>query len=492
MTALSDFALTAFALSGFALTALVALALDALIGWPGWVFARLSHPVVWLGRLIGLLENRLNRGRFRVAKGALLVVLCVVIAGLPALCLQAILPHGWVGAALAGVLAWPLIAARSMHDHVTAIAHPLAANDIPAARQAVAMIVGRDTRHADSPAIARAAIESLAENASDGIFAPLFWCAIAGLPGVAAYKAINTMDSMIGHRNARYERFGKVAARLDDLVNLIPARLSAVLFALACGPRAGAALRLAWRQAGQHRSPNAGWPEAAMAAALDIRLSGPRIYGQTISNDPWVNGAFPDPRPADLWRALALFRRACWLAAMLLAATPVVAALLIRGVSHVCPPPAPVSHRTATTFSPDTGSPDKRRLHAHPPTHPDRTDPHDGADIHAGAGRLHPRGATDRHTHPRRPASDLCLCGQQTAGGHVCRRWRNRDRDDPGRGHPDGALTIENGSALSGDKPALRLSSGSQGQYRDAVSAGGKAAFDRLPRTCLIQNKSPA
>lgn len=306
-------------LSHLALTALAALALDALIGWPPALYARLSHPVVWVGALIAALDRRLNRGRARILRGVVLVALVLAAVLVPVLTLGALLPPGWPGAVLAGLLGWPLVAARSMHDHVAAVARPLASADLPAARHAVSMIVGRDTRNADAPAIARAALESLAENASDGIFAPLFWCAVAGLPGLAAYKAINTMDSMIGHRTARYERFGKAAARLDDLVNLVPARLSAGLFALASGRRAGAALALAWRQAGQHRSPNAGWPEAAMAAALDVRLSGPRSYGDAVSAEPWVNGTAPDPGAADLWRGLALFRRACWLAAAALA-----------------------------------------------------------------------------------------------------------------------------------------------------------------------------
>ena len=180
------------------------------------------------------------------------------------------------------------------------------------------MIVGRDVTQADPAALSRASLESLAENTSDGVIAPLFWLAVAGLPGIAAYKAINTLDSMIGHRNARYEAFGKVAARLDDLANLIPARLTAILFALAAGSRARIAWHCAWRDASQHRSPNAGWPEAAMAGGLGVRLSGPRQYGDRVANEPWLNAGVPDPGPKDIQRGLAIYHRMLALAAALL------------------------------------------------------------------------------------------------------------------------------------------------------------------------------
>jgi len=221
------------------------------------------------------------------------------------------------GVLLGGVLAWPLLAVRSMHDHVSAVAKPLARGDLFAARQAVAMIVGRDPERLGQEGVARAALESLAENSSDGIVAPLFWGVIGGLPGIAVYKAINTMDSMIGHRNDRYEDFGKAAARLDDLVNWGPARLTGLLFALASG-RPARAIRVMRRDARQHRSPNAGWPEAAMAGALSVRLSGPRVYGDVIADEPWVNGAAPDPDARALARGLALYRRTMALTAVIL------------------------------------------------------------------------------------------------------------------------------------------------------------------------------
>lgn len=304
---------------------LIALGLDAVIGWPGGLFRRIGHPVTWLGALIAGMEQRLNRGpdRVRFLAGLATTLTVVAVASGVAWGLNGLLPAGWAGALIAGVLAWPLVAARAMFTHVDAVARPLQAADLPGARKAVAMIVGRNPDRLDQPGIARAALESLAENTSDGIVAPLFWGALLGLPGIAAYKAINTLDSMIGHRNDRYEYFGKAAARLDDLVNLIPARLTGLLFALTSA-RPGAALSCIAQDARHHRSPNAGWPEAAMAGALRVRLSGPRSYGAQITQDPWVNGAAPDPGAQDLRRGLHLYLRAmvalaCGLALLALA-----------------------------------------------------------------------------------------------------------------------------------------------------------------------------
>jgi adenosylcobinamide-phosphate synthase len=289
----------------------LALVIDAVLGWPDRLYARIGHPVTWIGRLITAIEIRWNRGGSmqRRAMGALCVLVVTAAAAIPAWAVQSHLPGGPLGIVLGAILAWPLVAARSLHDHVAAVARPLAAGDVAGARTAVSMIVGRDPARLDEAGVARAALESLSENASDGVVAPLFWGAVAGLPGIAAYKAINTLDSMIGHRNDRYEDFGKVAARLDDLVNLIPARLTGVAIALVSG-RPRAALRAMVRDARHHRSPNAGWPEAAMAGALGVRLSGPRVYGDRVAEEPWLNAGAPDPAPADLLRGLALYVRA--------------------------------------------------------------------------------------------------------------------------------------------------------------------------------------
>ena len=306
---------------------LVAMAVDAVLGWPERLYARIGHPVTWIGALIRALEARLNRDSDSAAARRLAGVLTMLaVVGLTALlgwAVQRALPAGWPGVVLGGVLAWPFVALRSMHAHVAAVARPLRGQDLSAARQAVAMIVGRDPSVLDSAGVARAAMESLAENTSDGIVAPLFWGAILGLPGIAGYKAINTLDSMSGQRNPRYLAFGWASAPLADLGTLIPARASGLLFALASG-RVRPALRVMWRDGGLHRSPNAGWPEAAMAGALGVRLSGPRIYHGAMAPEPWVNAGAPDPTAGDLDRGLALYRRAMWLLAAALAALALI------------------------------------------------------------------------------------------------------------------------------------------------------------------------
>ncbi|MCL7466155.1 adenosylcobinamide-phosphate synthase CbiB [Phaeovulum sp. NW3] len=294
----------------FAAMMLVAMGLDLLLGWPAALYARIGHPVTWIGALIAALDRRWNvAGKRRRLRGVAAAGVVIGLAATAGLVAQAVLPAGWPGIVIGGVLAWPLVALRSMHDHVAAVARPLGAGDLDAARGAVAMIVGRDPAQLDQAGVARAALESLAENSSDGIVAPLFWGVVAGLPGIAAYKAINTLDSMIGHRTPRHEAFGWASARIDDGANLIPARLTGVIFAAVSG-RARGALAVMGRDARAHRSPNAGWPEAAMAGALGVRLSGPRVYGDRVADEPWLNGACPDPTPADLRRGLALYVRA--------------------------------------------------------------------------------------------------------------------------------------------------------------------------------------
>ncbi|WP_406870360.1 adenosylcobinamide-phosphate synthase CbiB [Thioclava sp. 'Guangxiensis'] len=304
-----------------ALIMLIGFGIDAVLGWPAAVFRRIGHPVTWLGALIHALEGRLNRahwsdnGRFW---GGVATTLCAIfLPVMLAITITWLAPANWLGTLILSLCAWPLIAARSMYSHVAAVARPLSAGDVPQARVAVSMIVGRDPARLDEAGVARAALESLAENSSDGIIAPLFWGALLGLPGIAAYKAINTLDSMIGHRNDRYEWFGKFAARLDDGVNLIPARLTGLIFALVSAPVR--ALKVMAQDAGKHRSPNAGWPEAALAAGLNVRLSGPRVYGDHVAHEPYVNEGAPDPRPQDLTRGLSLYLRAMGLAALCLA-----------------------------------------------------------------------------------------------------------------------------------------------------------------------------
>ncbi|KNG94014.1 adenosylcobinamide-phosphate synthase CbiB [Pseudaestuariivita atlantica] len=296
-----------------ALAMALALGIDACIGWPDALYARIGHPVTWAGRAIGWADRTFNHGsetRRRVA-GILTVAGLVGGVILATALVQTALPDGLVGTLILALLAWPLVAAWSMGEHVRAVLRPLQAGRTDDARAAVAMIVGRDVTRLDDTGISRAALESLAENTSDGITAPLFWGALFGLPGIAGYKMVNTLDSMIGYRTERHRAFGWAAARLDDVVNWIPARLTGALFALLSRhPRA--AWEVIRADARHHRSPNAGWPEAAMAGALQVRVSGPRLYDTGPTDDPYVNASAPDPAPRDLARGLALYRRTLW------------------------------------------------------------------------------------------------------------------------------------------------------------------------------------
>ncbi|MBE3638751.1 adenosylcobinamide-phosphate synthase CbiB [Mangrovicoccus algicola] len=260
----------------------LALLLDALLGEPDALWRRIPHPAVLMGRAVAGLDRRWNRGTARRARGiAALAVLAGGAAGLGAV-IEA-LPGGTLWSVL---LAAVLLAQKSLCQHVAAVADALD-RGLPEGRRAVAMIVGRDTREMDGPAIARGAIESAAENLSDGIVAPAFWYLLLGLPGILAYKAVNTADSMIGYRTERHAAFGWAAARFDDLVNLVPARLTAGLIVILwrLWPRLGPILA----EARRHRSPNAGWPEAAAARALGVALSGPRSYEGRMRDYPFVN-----------------------------------------------------------------------------------------------------------------------------------------------------------------------------------------------------------
>jgi len=309
------------------LIALAAMALDWLIGDPPWLWrGRLYHPVVLLGGLIALLERRLNRWTMREAtrrwRGALAVAITLGAAGLVGWLValaSAELRFGWI---LELLLVTVLIAQRDLFDHVRRVGTALGHDGLAAGRAAVAMIVGRDPESLDRHGVLRAAIESLAENFSDGVIAPLLWYLLLGPIGLCGYKAVNTLDSMIGHRSDRFRAFGMVAARLDDVANLVPARLSGVLLALAAafipGARPLAALRTMLRDASKHRSPNAGWPEAAMAGALDLALAGPRRYQGSYVTDDWIGSGRARVELPDLRRALALFMLACVLAAGLI------------------------------------------------------------------------------------------------------------------------------------------------------------------------------
>ena len=282
-----------------------ALLLDAAFGEPKWLWSRLPHPAVVMGRAVGWLDARLNTGENRKAKGVLALLVLVFGAGLTGAVISAI-PDGGLLEVLAAAI---LLAQRSLVDHVRAVGDALRLS-LADGRRRVARIVGRDTSALDEAGVARAAIESAAENLSDGVVAPALAFLVFGLPGLMIYKITNTADSMIGHRTPRHEQFGWAAARFDDLLNWIPARVTAALILLTYGRFDPAPVL---RDGPLHRSPNAGWPEAAMAVVLNVALSGPRSYNGVMTAFPWVwpeGRADPGPDQIDaacsaLWRAWA-------------------------------------------------------------------------------------------------------------------------------------------------------------------------------------------
>jgi adenosylcobinamide-phosphate synthase len=277
--------------------------LDAIFGEPKALWDRLPHPAVLMGRAVGWCDARLNRGRARRAKGVLAVLglsgvaigIGTAIAALPG------------GPALEIAGAAILLAHKSLVDHVRAVADGLRMS-LSEGRGAVSMIVGRDTSALDEAAVARAAIESAAENLSDGVVAPAFWFLVGGLPGLIFYKIVNTADSMIGHRTERHRDFGWAAARLDDVLNWLPARFTALLIAAA--DLDASALRIAASDGPRHRSVNAGWPEAAMARVLGLALSGPRSYGGEMTTDAVLNAdGRREATARDIDAAVAMLRR---------------------------------------------------------------------------------------------------------------------------------------------------------------------------------------
>jgi len=306
--------------------AAAAVLVEAAVGYPTPLYRAIGHPVTWMGRLLGLLENRMNseaesyftRRRLGVVALAILLTICLGATFF----FMWFVSTAFVGLAVTVLAATSLIAQRSMYDHVLAVADALERDGLAAGRKTVSMIVGRNPDQLDEAGVARAAIESLAENFSDGIVAPVFWMAVAGLPGAVAYKAVNTGDSMIGHRTSRFEAFGWAAARLDDLLNLPASRLSALLIAVAAFFTGGSlvhAVRAVRRDASHHRSPNAGWPEAAMAGALGLQLAGPRVYGDELVVDAFMGDGRREATAADIRRALRVFIAACVIQWLLLA-----------------------------------------------------------------------------------------------------------------------------------------------------------------------------
>lgn len=314
----------------FAVTTFAALVIEAAFGYPQGLVRWIGHPVMWIGALIAWADRRWNRADDAFTTRRLWGI--VLVFGLVALMVAVGIALTWAlermlpapaATLILGLLASTLLAQRSLDTHVAAVASALESEGLDGGRRAVSMIVGRDPDQLDEAGVSRAAIESLAENFSDGVVAPLFWLAVAGLPGILIYKTINTADSMIGHLSERHRAFGWTAARLDDLINLPASRLSAlwITFAAWLAPDSSArdAQRAVWRDAGKHRSPNAGWPESAMAGALGLRLAGPRVYHGEMVEDSWMGDGRADANAGDIRRALMLFRGACMIEAAVVA-----------------------------------------------------------------------------------------------------------------------------------------------------------------------------
>ncbi|MBE7185699.1 MAG: cobalamin biosynthesis protein CobD [Methylobacterium mesophilicum] len=296
----------------FASLAFLALAFERLVGYPDRLYQWIGHPVTWIGALIDRLDERLNKGGARKLKGVAALLAIVLVPAAIALLVQIALGPSTAALLAGAVLGSSLLAQKSLGRHVRDVADALDRDGLEGGRRAVSMIVGRDPEALDEAGVARAALESLAENFSDGITAPAFWLALGGLAGGVAYKAANTADSMIGHKTPRHEKFGWAAARFDDLVNLPASRLTALLIVAAAWATPGASAKGAWqalrRDARKHRSPNAGWPEAAMAGALGLALAGPRIYGGVTVEDAFMGeGGRREADAADIRRALRIY-----------------------------------------------------------------------------------------------------------------------------------------------------------------------------------------
>ncbi|CAI3953354.1 adenosylcobinamide-phosphate synthase CbiB [Commensalibacter papalotli (ex Botero et al. 2024)] len=293
---------------------LIAALIDALWGEPKYIYNKIPHPIIWIGKLIDYLDKKLNHtndpAQQQKQNGFVALSLTIAIPCLVGIFLQKILFKSLpkpIAYFLSGVIASIFIAKRSLYEHVHEVEKALTLGDIKSARYAVSQIVGRKTDQLDSSGIARAAIESLAENFSDGVIAPIFWGCIGGLPGIITYKAINTADSMIGHKTKKYKFFGFAAAKSDDYVNYPAARLSALLIILTTSKKPFSDLKFVAKEAKKHNSPNAGWPEAAMATRLSILLAGPRQYQNYVIDSPWIGTGKSKLNQIDIQNALDTF-----------------------------------------------------------------------------------------------------------------------------------------------------------------------------------------
>lgn len=315
--------------------ALMALVLDYLIGDPDWLWRKIPHPVAVFGAAIKFFDRQFNRQSicqpYRKIYGCLAILALLSLAFIVAFYVHILfLKLNFFGIVLEAFVASIFIAQKSLVDHVHNVAKAFQLHSLQQARKAVSMIVGRETENLDEGAVSRAAIESLAENSSDGVVAPVLWYLVLGLPGLVCYKMLNTADSMIGYKNARFKDFGWASARLDDIANFIPARLTALIIIIALYVFSGKssakeAFKVVARDARCHHSPNAGFPECAFAGGLGIRLLGPRIYDGTLVEEPFQNSDGKAALPADIDRAIKLFNQSMTVLSMMILVLLIVA-----------------------------------------------------------------------------------------------------------------------------------------------------------------------
>ncbi len=302
---------------------ILALLIDILIGWPNKLFTIIGHPITWIGKAISFLEKTLNKQQFSMIQKRAFGILMLLFLNFPivisATFLMSFLKELPFNIIIQAILIWPFLAVRSLYTHVYDILQKLERDDLGSARLALSKIVGRDVKNLNEEQICKASIESLSESTSDGVIAPIFWVLVFGFPGILFYKVVNTLDSMVGYKNERFQDFGWASARLDDLINLVPARLTAILISsLTSNPLK--AFLFASKNSVASPSPNAGWPQSAMAYALKINLMGQKTYNGLIINQPSINENAPAPKRRKLREALNFYKKTVILVTVILTA----------------------------------------------------------------------------------------------------------------------------------------------------------------------------
>lgn len=289
-----------------------AILIDIVFGWPNTIFKLIGHPVTWMGNLINLLDRIFNQklfsNNFKKLGGLITLLICILTVITCIILLEEFFNYTSFGLMLSMIVAWPFLAINSMHQHIRKILFDLKDNNLNLARKSVSKIVGRDTKKLNKVNLIRSSLESLSENTSDGIVAPIFWGLLFGLPGLAVYKVINTLDSMIGYKNEKYFFFGWASAKMDDFINIIPSRITGILYAMVSG-KLIFTISIMFKNAKKHASPNAGYPEAALSGALNVKLYGPRSYEGVKMNNSWINERGLEPSLEHLTKAIKLYKR---------------------------------------------------------------------------------------------------------------------------------------------------------------------------------------